>query len=225
MAATVDVISEGRLELGIGAGVQKEEHFAYGFSFPAPSLRVEKLKEAVEIVKKLWTGNKTNYNGKHYWLSEAICAPKPLQTPNPPMTIGGSGEKSLLKVTAQYADRCDFGYLESIELYKHKLHVLENHCSSVGRDFSEIELSCWPAGQIILCTNQVELDAKIRSFKLESNSRENFEKHSIVGSPKVCIEKLRPYVDLGVKHFMLFFGDLPDTSSLRLFAEEVAKKL
>ncbi len=225
MAATVDVISNGRLELGVGAGVQKEEHLACGFPFPEPSVRVEKLKETVEIIKKLWTEEKASYKGKHFSITEAVCEPKPLQKPHPPLTVGGCGEKHTLKVTAQYADRFDFGYLPSIELYKHKLQVLENYCKALGRDFSEIEASCWPAGQIIIGKNQKELDEKIQRCKPKNVSHADFEKYSLIATPEECIAKLQPYVNLGVTHFMLFFGDLPDLSSLRLFAEAVATKL
>jgi len=225
MAATVDVISNGRLEFGIGAGVQKEEHVAYGFPFPEASVRIERMKEAVEIIRKLWTGEKASYEGKHYRITEAVCEPKPLQKPHPPITIGGSGEKHTLKVTAQLAGKCDFGYLPSTELYRHKLQVLENHCKAIGRDLREIEKSCWPAGQILIAKDQKELEEKIQRCNPKNVARADFEKYSLVGTPDECIEKMQPYLDLGVTHFMLFFGELPDTSGLQLFAETIAKNL
>jgi len=157
MAATVDNISNGRLELGIGAGVQKNEHNAYGFSFPSSKARIERLSEAVEIIKKLWTEEKASYNGKHYTIRDAVCEPKPVQKPYPPITIGGGGEKLTLKVTARHADRYDWGYLPSVEEYKRKLKVLEKHCDAVGRSFNEIEKSCWPAGQIFIGDDRKEL--------------------------------------------------------------------
>lgn len=225
MAATFDVISNGRLELGVGAGVQEEEHLAYGFPFPTPSVRVEKLKEAVEIIKKLWAEEKASYKGKHFSINQAVCEPKPLQKPHPPLTIGGSGEKHTLKVTAQHADRCDFGYQPTIELYKHKLQVLKTHCKTVGRDFSTMEWSCWPAGQILIAKNPEALEGKVQRCKPKNVSRAVFETYSLIGTPEVCRAKLQPYVDLGVTHFMLFFGELPDVAGLRLFAESVAKPL
>ncbi len=224
MAATVDVISGGRLEFGIGAGIQKEEHDAYGFPFPEPQVRIERLNESVEIIKKMWIEEKASYHGKHYQITEAVCEPKPLRKPHPPITIGGGGEK-LLKVTAQHADRFDFGYLPSMQIYKHKLQVLENHCSAVGRDFHKIEKSCWPAGQIVLASNRSKLDLKVQRLKPEGMAREDFEKGSFVGTPPECAAMLQAYVDLGVTYFMLFFGDLPDINGLRLFAESVAKRV
>jgi F420-dependent oxidoreductase-like protein len=225
IAATVDVISGGRLEFGIGAGVQKVEHRAYGFPFPAAGVRIERMKEAVEVIKALWTEEKASYAGKHYSVKEAVCEPKPLQKPHPPITIGGSGEKLTLKVTAQHADRYDWGYVPSLELYKNKLKVLESHCSTVGRDFQEIEKSCWPGGQVVIARNRGELRGKIVREKPKSVALEDFEKTSLIGTPDECTKKLQPYVDLGVTHFMLFFGDLPNLGSLRLFAETVAKKM
>lgn len=225
IAATVDVISGGRLEFGIGAGVQEAEHRAYGFPFPAASARIERLREAVEIIKKLWTEEKASYEGEHYSIKEAFCEPKPLQKPHPPITIGGSGEKSTLKVTAQHADRYDWGYVPSLELYRHKLEVLESHCNAVGRDFQEIEKSCWPGGQVVIARNREELRGKIVREKPKTVALEDFEKTSLIGTPDECVKKLQPYIDLGVTHFMLFFGDLPNLNSLRLFTETVAKKM
>ena len=225
MTATLDVISGGRLEFGIGAGVQKEEHIAYGIPFPNARIRIERMKEAVEILKKMWTEEKTSYKGKHYKINEAICEPKPLQKPHPPITIGGSGEKLTLKVTAQYADRYDFGYLPSLELYKHKLEVLENYCRAVGRDPQEIEKSCWPGGQVLIVRGQKELGEKLLQCKPKRITIDDFEKLNLVGTPDDCLKKLQPYADLGVTHFMLFFGDLPSLDGLRLFAGSVIKKM
>jgi alkanesulfonate monooxygenase SsuD/methylene tetrahydromethanopterin reductase-like flavin-dependent oxidoreductase (luciferase family) len=225
IAASLDVISGGRLEFGIGAGVQKTEHRAYGFPFPKPRVRIERLKEAVEIIKKMWTEEKASYAGKHYKIEDAVCEPKPLQKPHPPITIGGGGEKLLLKVTAQHANRYDWGYLPSLELYKHKLKVLESHCKAVGRNFQEIEKSCWPGGQIIIAQNRRELSEKIVREKPKSVALEDFERTALIGTPDECVKKMQPYVDLGVTHFMLFFGDLPNLGSLRLFAETVTKKV
>jgi F420-dependent oxidoreductase-like protein len=220
MAATVDVISRGRLELGIGAGVQKDEHGAYGFPFLKPSLRIERLKESVEIIKMLWTQEKTTYTGKHYQIAAAACEPKPLQKPHPALIIGGTGEKHLLKVTAQHADRFDFSYLPTFEMYKRKLEALRKHCEAVGRDFGEIEKSCWPEGQIILSQNKAELEEKVQLIKPKNTSLKDFQHSHFLGTPQELAAELTPYLELGVTHFMLFFADLPNRGSLQLFAEE-----
>ncbi|MCX8153487.1 MAG: LLM class F420-dependent oxidoreductase [Candidatus Bathyarchaeota archaeon] len=225
MAATLDVLSNGRLELGIGAGVQKEEHLAYGFFFPEARTRIERLEETVAIIKQLWTEEKASFKGKHYEIKEAVCEPKPVQKPHPPITIGGSGEKLTLKVTARYADRCDFGYLPTIALYKHKIQVLATHCHAIGRDPNEIGLSCWPGGQVLVANNEEALSQAVLAHKPKNISQKDFENLNLIGTPDVCLKKLQPYLDSGFSHFMLFFGDLPCLDGLRLFAESVMKKL
>ncbi len=225
MAATLDVISNGRLEVGIGAGVQEDEHEAYGIPFLKPQARIDRMKESVEIIKKMWTEEKASYQGRYYRTSDAVCEPKPVQKPHPPIIIGGGGEKLTLKVTAQHADRYDWGYVPSLELYKHKLDVLESHCKAVDRDFNEIEKSCWLGGQIFVVPDQKELDNKVSQLKPKNVSLKDFKKFNFVATPDGCRQEIRRYTSLGVTYFMLFFGDLPDVSSLRLFAEKVAKKI
>ncbi len=223
MVATVDVISGGRLEFGIGAGVQKQEHEAYGFPFPEVPVRVERLKESLEIIKKLWKESKATYKGKHFRIADAVCEPKPIQKPHPPITIGGCGEKHTLKVTAQYADRFDFGYLPTLDTYKHKLQVLENHCKVVHRNFQDIEKSCWPSGQILLSSSLKEAEKNLFKTKPAGVSLQDYKSYTFAGTPEECSTLLQPYIRLGVTHFMLFFGDLPDTDGLRLFAQTVAQ--
>ena len=225
MAATFDVISNGRLEFGIGAGVQEDEHKAYGIPFLKASDRISRMKEATEIIKKMWTEEKANYHGKYYTINEAECLPKPLQKPHPPITIGGGGEKLTMRVAAQYAERCDWGYTPSIEQYRHKLEILKTHCNSVGRDFQEMEKSCWLGGQIFIAQNRQEIDEKVSQWKPQNVSLEDFKKSSFIVTPDECKQKIQEYLGLGVTHFMLFFGDLPGLSGLRLFADKVVKTL
>jgi F420-dependent oxidoreductase-like protein len=224
-AATFDVLSNGRLEFGIGAGVQEAEHIAYGFDFPNSSVRAERLGEALEVIMGLWTQEKASYQGKHYMLKDAVCEPKPLQKPHPPITIGGSGEKHTLKVTAKYADRFDWGFLPTVDLYKRKLEVLENHCKAVGRDFGEIERSCWPSGQVLIAKNQNELTQKVSKLKPPNMSGDDYKKGTLAGTPDECREQLKVYADLGVTYFMLYFADLPSLDGLKLFSEAVAQKM
>jgi alkanesulfonate monooxygenase SsuD/methylene tetrahydromethanopterin reductase-like flavin-dependent oxidoreductase (luciferase family) len=223
MAATLDVISNGRLDLGIGAGVQENEHTAYGYSFPKPNQRIERLKETVIILKKMWTQEKTTYIGNHYKIHGAVCEPKPIQKPHPPLTLGGSGEKLTLKLQAEHADRIDWGCLPTIELYKRKLQNLQNYCKTVGRDFHDIQKSAWLGGQIFIAENHRELKKKIQQWKPKNVTTKKFKKLSLVATPDECKAKIREYTDLGVTHFVLFFGDLPQTESLQIFAEKVIK--
>ena len=224
MAATFDVLSNARLELGIGAGIQEAEHMAYGFDFPKPNIRIERLAESLEVIKQLWTQNKANFEGKYYSLKDAVCEPKPLQKPYPPITVGGSGKLLLKKVTAPYAGRFDFGFQPSVERYKCKLEILEKECRAIGRNFGEIEKSCWPSGQVLIGQNESEVNEKISQKNTLGLTLEEFKKTSLVGTPQQCREQLQVYVDLGVTCFMLYFGDLPSVEGLRLFAEGIMNK-
>ncbi len=218
-AATLDVLSGGRLEFGIGAGAQETEHKAYGFSFPQPAARIAQLEEALEVIRRLWTYPKANYPGKTYTLKDAVCEPKPKQKPHPPIIVGGSGEKRTLKVAAKYADRFDWGFLPSIELYRHKLSILQRNCELIGRNFKEIELSCWPSGQILVAADQTELKEKVGKYKPAGTSLEEFEKFTLMGTKEDCLRGFQAYVDLGATYFMLYFADLPTVDGLRLFKE------
>jgi len=223
MAATLDFISKGRLEFGVGAGIYEGEHLAYGIPFPKPSVRIEQMREAVEIIKRMWTEEKVSYEGKYYMVKDAVCEPKPIQKPHPPITIGGEGEKLLLRVVAEHADRYNWILLPTVEQYKHKLEVLENHCSKVGRNFREIEKSWW--GQAFIYRSQKELDRKISQWKPRDVSLEDFQTSNLVGTPEQCLEKIERYADVGVTCFMLMFGDLPSMEGLRLSADEVAGEI
>jgi F420-dependent oxidoreductase-like protein len=140
IGATLDVISNGRLDFGIGAGWNEEESGAYGIPLYAPGERIRRLGEACEVIRRLWTERVANYEGKYYQLHDAYCEPKPVQKPHPPFVIGGSGERKTLRVAARYADIWNF-VGGGPELLQHKLAVLQEHCSAVGRDFNDITIS------------------------------------------------------------------------------------
>jgi alkanesulfonate monooxygenase SsuD/methylene tetrahydromethanopterin reductase-like flavin-dependent oxidoreductase (luciferase family) len=224
-AATLDVLSNGRLEFGIGAGCQKTEHLSYGYGFPKDSVRIEGLGEALEVIIRLWTQEKANYQGKQYTLKDAVCEPKPFQKPHPPITIGGGGEKMTIKIAAKYADRFDWGSLPSADDYKRKLELLREQCKVIGRDFSEIERSCWPGGQVFIAQNQRELEEMITLRKPSSLPMDEFKKGNLSGTPNECRNQLQVYVDLGATYFMLYFADLPSTGGLKLFSETIIKKI
>lgn len=140
MAATVDVISGGRLEFGVGAGWNEYEHQSMGLPLYAPGERIRRLGEACELTRLLWTQGVTDYDGRYYQLSQARLNPKPIQQPYPPIVIGGSGEQLTLRVVAQHADIWN-AMPASVEEFQHKISVLHEHCAAVKRDPAEIELS------------------------------------------------------------------------------------
>jgi F420-dependent oxidoreductase-like protein len=140
IAATLDVVSNGRLDLGIGAGWNQYEHESMGIPLYAPGERIRRLGETCELIKLLWTQPVTDYDGRYYQLKEARCEPKPVQKPYPPFVIGGSGEQLTLRVVARHANVWNFGG-GTVETFQHKVKVLHEHCAVVGRDPAEIALS------------------------------------------------------------------------------------
>lgn len=139
-AATVDIISGGRLDYGIGAGWNEYEHESMGIPLYTPGERLRRFREACEISKRLFTQHLTDFDGRYYQLKQARCEPKPIQKPYPPFVIGGSGEQLTLKIVAEYADIWNFAG-GPVETFKHKVEVLRGHCETVGRNFDDIELS------------------------------------------------------------------------------------
>jgi F420-dependent oxidoreductase-like protein len=163
IAATLDVISNGRLDLGIGAGWNEYEHSSMGIPLYPPGQRIRRLGEACEIIKRLFTQHLTDFDGRYYQLKDARCEPKPIQKPYPPFVIGGGGEQLTLRVTAQYADIWNFGG-GSIETFAHKVKVLHDHCAAIGRDPAEIELS------VQVLVNYANLDETVATLQDYVNS-------------------------------------------------------
>ncbi|MDQ3898193.1 MAG: LLM class F420-dependent oxidoreductase [Actinomycetota bacterium] len=136
---TLDVVSSGRAELGIGAAWYEREHRALGVPFPPVAERFERLEEAIRICLQMWSDDSGPYRGRHYQLDETLCSPMPVSAPRPRILIGGGGERKTLRLVAQYADACNlFGGPEEVA---HKLDVLRRHCDTVGRDPNGIEVT------------------------------------------------------------------------------------
>jgi F420-dependent oxidoreductase-like protein len=135
---TLDVLSGGRAMLGIGAAWYEREHRALGVPYPPVAERFERLEETLQICEQMWSDDDGPYDGKYYQLAETICVPPPLQTPRPPILIGGGGEKKTLRLVAQYADACNL-FAPSPDVVAHKLDVLRGHCDALGRDYDSIQ--------------------------------------------------------------------------------------
>jgi F420-dependent oxidoreductase-like protein len=139
---TLDVLSAGRAELGIGAAWYEREHRGLGVPFPPISERFERLEETLQICLQMWSDNDGAYQGAHYQLAETLCSPPPVSSPRPRILIGGSGERKTLRLVATYADACNlFGDAATVA---HKLDVLRRHCDDVGRDPAQIEVTALP---------------------------------------------------------------------------------
>jgi len=159
MAATVDIVSGGRLNFGIGAGWFELEHREYGVPFHTTGARLSRLDEALRVIKLLWTQERANFDGTHFKLDNASFNPKPLQQPHPPIVIGATGEKVALRIVAQHAQMWNsFG---TPDIFHHKIAVLDEHCRRLGRDPAAIEKSVLTNGPIGLDDAHRQVDAYI----------------------------------------------------------------
>jgi F420-dependent oxidoreductase-like protein len=137
--STLDVLSGGRAYLGIGAAWFEREALGLGVPFPPLKERFERLEEALQIARQMWSGKVAPYQGKHYYLAETLNSPQPITKPHPPILIGGSGEKKTLKLVAKYADACNLFAGAGLDEIRKKLDILKRHCEEIGRPYDEIE--------------------------------------------------------------------------------------
>lgn len=220
ITSSIDVISGGRLDWGVGAGWYDHEYKAYGYEFPAPRVRIGMLREAVEIVQRMWSEADTTYDGRYYRVAGAQCDPKPIQQPHPPIWIGGGGEQLTLRVVARLADKSNFG--GKPDEWAHKRAVLQSHCLDVGRDEDEIEKTWSPE----LVVRDTEADA--RGFHESRRARQpwleewdSYRRGNLAGTPEQICDHLRTFHTLGCTYVVPWCADYPDDTSLRLFAEQV----
>jgi F420-dependent oxidoreductase-like protein len=210
---TIDHISNGRLEVGLGAGWMEQEYRAYGYEFPSVGTRLRQLEEGLQILKAMFTENRANFKGRYYTVTDAPNNPKPVQKPHPPIMIGGAGEKVMLRLVAKYADRwnCPAGYRD----FKKTLGVLHEHCRAVGRDPKDITVS----EQLMVCigANRAEADQKWEMAK----GRKPFSFTAVKGTPDEVVTQLREHVSWGVTMFTMMFADMAPPQTVELFAREV----
>jgi len=193
MSITLDIISEGRLDFGIGAGDLPIEHETYGIEYPPDSERISRLHEALHVILSMWTEEKTRFKGNFYEIKEPPCWPKPVQKPHPPIWIGSiSGKRRMVRLAAEFAD--NFNVLSgSPESYREKMETLGNFCREIGRDSRNIR----------------------RSWHGFVNITE--DKQSIEDT----ISNLKAMAEAGVQDFVLGFQDRRDVTALKVFAENV----
>jgi F420-dependent oxidoreductase-like protein len=222
MAATFDRIAAGRLELGLGAGWMDEEYRGYGWNFPSARVRIEQLEESLEVMRRLFTEPCSTFQGKYYALDDARSNPKPLQTPWPPITIGGGGERFLLRVVAKYADRWNCPMNVAHEL-PHKLHVLRSHCAAEGRDPAAITVS--EQVLVVLGADEAEFESKWTAAKRTLGGFADLDAIAVRGTPEQVAAGLREKVAAGVRLFTIMFGDFALPETIHLFGERVMPAL
>jgi F420-dependent oxidoreductase-like protein len=218
IAASLDHVSGGRLNYGIGAGWKEVEYDAYGYRFPAAGRRIKQLEEALDIARRMWTQPKATYNGKYYHVKDALCMPKPVQDPLP-IWIGGTGTKTL-RVAAKHADAVNFAWTHPPEFFEERFNVLRRHCEDIGREFDEIKKS---AGLMISLVEDPDVPEPGRDERyLRYLGKQN---PIMVDTPEVVAEKIRGYIDVGVTHFILRFHYGDEIRNMRVFMERVARRL
>lgn len=210
---TIDHISNGRLEVGLGSGWMEQEYRAYGYEFPPISTRLRQLEEALQILRAMFIENRANFKGRYYTVADAPNNPKPVQKPHPPIMIGGAGEKVMLRLVAQYADRwnCPAGYRD----FKKTLGVLHQHCRAAGRDPRDITVS--EQLMVSIGAHQAEAGEKWEMAK----RRKPFSFTAVKGTPEEVIKQLREHVSWGVTMFTMMFADMAPPPTVELFAREV----
>jgi len=218
MATTLDMISNGRTILGIGAGWHQREYEAYGFGeFEPVGVRMKRLEEATQAILSLWGAQPVPvYEGQYYTLSTLTENPLPVQKPHPPIMIGGSGEKVTLRLVAQYAQFCNVG--GDPETVGRLLAALRAHCERLGRDYNAITKSAYT--MVMIGKNEAEVERK-----REHLSRYIPRRGASIGTPAQLIEEFRAYAKVGVEYMVFRMPDWTDPEAIQLFSEEVIPAL
>jgi F420-dependent oxidoreductase-like protein len=213
MAATVDRVSGGRLVLGLGAGWQENEHRQYGIPFYTLGERLARLDEACQVIKALFSAEKSRFDGKYYQLDDASLEPKPVQDPLP-LLVGGGGEKVTLRIAARWAD--EWNVWGDVETLRHKMAVLDRHCADVGRDPSRIQRS---AVALLFLSDDAEFVERLRGGGIG--------RPTIVGNADEVRETVRAYAEAGVDELIVPDFTLGQKeqklATLDRFMEEIAR--
>jgi F420-dependent oxidoreductase-like protein len=225
VAATCDVVSGGRIEMGIGGGWYEHEWNAFGYGFPTAGTRLGMLDEGVQIMRQMWTEGTATLTGKHYQVDGAIGRPLPLQQGGIPLWIAGGGEKKTLRIAAEYTN-----FDATPETFTRKSQILEQHCRDLGRDFGEITRSA--NFNVVIGATEADVKDKlawVRSHYEPLVPAEHLERYNnlfasgpLVGTPEQIVERLRGLEQLGLAYAIGYFVDAAyDPASTDLFATQV----
>jgi F420-dependent oxidoreductase-like protein len=228
VAATVDIISGGRAEMGIGAGWYEHEWKAYGYGFPTAGERIAMLDEGVQIMRQMWTEGVATFSGKHYQVDGAICRPLPLQDGGVPLWIAGGGERKTLRLAARYAQYTNFD--GSPEVFARKSRVLADHCREFGRDFDSIVRSA----ECSIAIGETEKDVQDKLAWIRAHFKplvpadvvEELVGGLMAGTPEQLVEQLGARQKLGMTYALTYFPEAAyDHSGIELFASQVVPAL
>ncbi|GHO98305.1 LLM class F420-dependent oxidoreductase [Reticulibacter mediterranei] len=211
MASTLDVLSHGRLNFGIGAGWYEHEYRAYGYDYPEAPERLRYLREAVQVILAMWTQDEATFEGKYYQVRGAINQPKGVQKPHIPLLIGGSGEKVTLKLVAQYADACNVA--GDPATVAHKFALLKEHCEIVGRDYESIRRTL---STMVVIADTDEQAIALMPAMFQSQTQIDM---ALVGTLETVRARLKAYEAAGVQELIIIFPDALQQDSIRRFAQ------
>jgi len=214
MASTLDVISHGRFTFGIGAGWYESDYRGYGYEYPDGPERLRRLREAVQIIRAMWTQEETTFEGTYYQVHGAMNRPKGVQQPHIPMLIAGGGEQVTLKLVAQYGDVCNvYGDPATVA---HKFAVLKAHCEAVGRDYNSIHRTVQVACHIADTDEQAQAHVPEWTNVMGGDPRS----FALIGRPETIRQRLASYEDAGAQELVLIFADMAQLEIARRFARE-----
>jgi F420-dependent oxidoreductase-like protein len=220
MGASLDVLSKGRLFMGVGAAWNQEESLAYGIPFFPNKERLLRLEEAIQIIRKMWTEEPAaTFNGKYYQINNAYCNPKPIQKPSPPIMVGGSGERQTLKIVAKYADACNlFGSAETI---KRKLSVLKEHCKSVGRDYDSILKT--KLGLIVVDNDNERVEKRVQQIS-KIMPKEQVGEFLMYGTPEEVLKQIGLLEEVGIQYLIVDLEPYRELEALEILGNSIIKK-
>ncbi len=214
MASTVDVMSRGRLTFGVGAGWYEPDYVGYGYEFGSAAERLQRLREAVQIILSLWTEDETTFEGLHYQVRGAVNQPRGVQQPHIPLMIAGGGEKVTLRLVAQYADACNI--MDSPEVLKRKYAVLERYCEELGRDYDAITRT---STTLVIIRDTDESARALVPPGIEFAYPGDLGGYGLVGTVETIRERIAGYAAAGVQELALGFEDPTNVELVRQFAE------
>jgi alkanesulfonate monooxygenase SsuD/methylene tetrahydromethanopterin reductase-like flavin-dependent oxidoreductase (luciferase family) len=218
MAVTLDHISNGRLDLGIGAGWLKTEHEAFGFKWERFNIRLQRLKETLEIIRKLWTENNVTYKGRHLQVKNANLQPKPFQKPHPPLWVGGNS-KAIIHIVAELGD----GWIPALPTPR-RLQQGASLIKKLIKDFerkdTRLQVAFGGSGCTLIAKDSSKVE-KLAEPLVKSMRKPMKDLPCIVGTPDQCIEKIKRYQKSGAQKIVAGFFDFPSLEGMKLFAESV----
>lgn len=221
--AQVDEMSGGRVEFGLGSGWFEAEHQAYGIPFPSVRERFDRLTEQLAIITGLWTtppGETFDYSGAHYTMAGSPALPKPVQTPHPPIVIGGTGAKRTPELAAAYAAEFNLPFV-SMEVAEKQFQRVSDAVDAAGRAADSIVYSC----AFVLCAGRDDAEVARRASVIGREVDEMRSNSPLVGTPAEIVDKLGPWAELGTQRVYAQMLDMSDLAHLELFAEEVLPQL